>query len=327
MTEFIATTPRFGRSAIATVLAGTAPILTVHGYDESSFSPFGLRMAFKVERKISSVADTATVRIWNLGAASRALLAQWSLVFARKDPLRYIRLEVGYKDITGADTKGVIFNGAITRAINTRDGADWITEIEASSVFGQSLLNVLDRPWAAPTPVRNIVQELLSVAGFTAVRFSPQAETVLANKIEQSYATTGSAYEAVRKLLDSHGLTFNADVDGVTVYAPGFPRQASVLQLSEATGLIGSPRISNLGADFRTLIDPKIRPGQLMTVDSQTLRDTVTDPSLGRQFTAWSVQCVGDTHTNDWYCDVTAWFFPPLVDAALAVQGSSITGG
>ena len=314
---------RLNRKLLLTILDGTTEIKTIHGFDQSGANPFGLHVSFKVERKITAIADTASVRIWNLNPESRGMLAQRSLARVWRDPLRYVRIEAGYKDKTG-----IIFNGALVRAINNREGPDWITELKCSAAFGQALLNTLEKSWGTATPVKDIVDELFTVGGWASVNYTDAANLVLAGALVHTKTVVGSAYESVRQLLKNYNLTFNVDVDGVTIYKPDYPRDVPVLSLDETTGLIGTPKVGDYGADFKTFLDARIRPGMIINIDSETLRESITDPSLGQDFTVYQVTCNGDTHGDDWFSEVTnARFYPPEEQSSLPVFGPSLTSG
>lgn len=328
---------RFGRRSIITILDGTVAIKTIHGFDQTGSDPFGLRLSFNIERKLTAIADFATIRIWNLNAESRGMLAQRSLATLTglgiaPATLRYVRVEAGYEDSTG-----IIFHGAIVRAINIREGADWITEMTCSSAYGQALLNTLEFSWGTPTPVKTVVDALFGAAwpGST-VTYTSEALKELRGKLVNSKAVEGSAYIRARRMLNDFGLEFNVDVDGVTVYKKDFPRDpvnpnVPYLPLDETTGLIGTPKISDVGTEFKTFLDSRIRPGLLVQIDSESLRASLSDPSLGRNFTVMEVLCVGDTHSDDWFSEVPrALFFPPVQRNALntlAPQPLTTTGG
>ena len=306
---------RFIRRVTLTISDGTEEIKTINGFDQSGANPFGLRMAFSVERKISALADKARIRIWNLNPESRGMLAQRSLLRVRRDPIRYVRLEAGYEN-----SFGVIFNGGIVRATNNRQGPDWITELECNAALAQALLNTLEKSYGTPTLVRDIINDLFGAAGWDDVNYSLDAETILAGKLVNTKVVIGSAYVSATKLLKAFELTFNVDVDGITVYKPEHPRERIFLPIDESSGLLGTPKISDFGADFKTMLDPRIKPGQLVRIDSETLRESITDPSLGNDFTLYQVTCTGDTHTDDWFCECNnARFFPPEEQTSLPV--------
>ncbi len=312
---------RFGRKSLLTISDGNVEVKTIAGFTQIAGTEYGLRISFRVERKISALADTARIRIWNLNPESRGMLAQRSLTRVRRDPIRYVKLEAGYED-----NFGVIFNGGIVRAVNNREGPDWITELECSAALAQALLNTLEKSYGSTTLVRTVVEELFAAAGWTTVNFTTEAESILLGKFVNSKVVFGSAYVSVSRLLKAHGLVFNVDVDGISVYKPEHPRSTTFLPLDETSGLVDTPKVTDFGADFKTLLDPRIRPGQKVRIDSETLQASITDSSLGRDFTLYSVACVGDTHTDDWFCECTnARFYPPEEQTSLPILGPTNT--
>ncbi len=321
------TTPRFGRVCTVDVTeTGNIPVLKIEGYDGMSSPPNGLRISFRAERKIAAVASSCTIQIYNLSPASRGTLAQRSLAIVRADPLRYVRLDAGYLGGAGKAVKGVLFYGVIVRCTNQREGPDWITTIEANAAFGFALLNTIQKSWdvTAGLPVRTVLTELITNIGFTTVTFSPQAELILAVKFTHTVVVTGSGYEAVRRICEEYGLVFWVDIGGAAITAKGYPKSTVTLSIDEDTGLLGTPKVTDLGAEFRTLLDPRLEPGNLVIVTSHTLLESIPDPSIGMLYTLWDLTIVGDTHGNDWFCDCSAWFFPPVTKTALPVAVPSL---
>lgn len=300
--------PNVGRTCFVTILDGEVPLKVIEGHLNDAERRGGLRIAFSVERKATHLADTAIIKIWNMSSATRALLAQRSLAYARVDPLRYVMLEAGYKK-----QNGVIFHGAIMKVTNTRDGPDWITEITGqTSAVAIAMLQKIPFSRSSPTgvPVKSIVQDLLKLAGFKKVIFSVEALIILGSKFETSFVHYGSAYYGAAKLLNNYGLAFLPDLGNAVVFEPGWPADATVQIVDEYSGMIGTPKLNDLGADIRTLLNPNFLPGRKVNVQSLTIDASVGDKSLGRVFTIYNVSIKGDTHGNDWFTDLSCWFFP-----------------
>lgn len=302
---------RFDRQCFVTVAESPPGTFQkqVRGYDDQALIPGGLRIAFKVERKLTPVADTAVVRIWNLSAESRAALAQRSIYITRRDPVRMVQLHAGYRGNVGA-----IFNGAVVRVTNSRQGPDWITEIEGSAVAAHAFNVVkMGEGSAAGTPLRTVLDRLFTAFGVGRADYSPEALEVASSTLLDTVHAEGSAYDALRRLVAAAGLTFTVDVDGAHVVKPGYPKNwRSIVFVDELTGLIGTPKVEDTGIQFRALMDKALTPGQLLTVLSQTVAEST--PGLGRKFTAWEVVNTGDTHGDDWYSDVHALHYPPVVE-------------
>ncbi len=300
------------RECAVTVLEETGAVLKqIMGYNDSN-ARYGLRVGFKVQRSITPVADTAMVRVYNLSPASRAELAQRNIYLTGQAP-RYLQIRAGYEQ-----TAGAIFNGAIVRVVNVREGPDWVTEIEGNAALAQALANTKEKSWssAAGVSAKTIVRELFQATELGNPVFSVEATTRMAGVFLESFVAEGSAYESIRRVLDAMGLTWSVGIDGVTVLKPGHPKDATVLPkpflLSEDFGgMVGAPKVTDMGAEIRTLIDPRVTPGTLLDVSSETL--DASTPGLASRFTVWSMDIVGDTHADDWYSNITALFFPPVV--------------
>ncbi len=331
---------QFLRRCFVTILEGTSatPVKQILGYDDSADPPIGLRINFRVERKFSAKADTAVVRIWNLNAESRGLLAQVSLrtQIARgaiQEPIRYMQVAAGYRGPPGEVTQvpvATIFNGPIIKVLNKREGPDWITEIEASAALAQAIggnnvdLSVGSDPGIS---TKSVLADLFSKAGYGSPRYSTQADGLVTRKKISTLAVNGSAVNSIERILASVGLVFTWDVDGgPLIVTPGNPLSedpAEVLKVSEGSGLIGTPSIGDMGVNFKTLLDPRLSPGKLVELTSETLRESLQNtPSLREtKVTAWTVTMVGDTHENDWFCDVSSMFFPLVFEKKTGLIG------
>jgi hypothetical protein len=291
----------FNRAARIAIVEGDHVVLDVGAYNGVA----GLAFRFNVRQKLTRIPDTATVEINNLSPASRAAVAQRSIVVTLQGPLRYLQVFAGY----GASAPG-LFNGGIMRAYNKRNGADWVTEIDASVGMGQALGNVLSQSWGN-TPPKTILDGMFAAVGLGQPTYSKGALAVLQGKPRMDAVAAGSAYEAVAKLLASFNLPWTVGVNGVSVTTPHEPISAEekdVVKVSVDSGLLGTPEINDLGITFTTLLDYRIMPGVLCEVDSDTLRESLK--GLTNRFTAWVVTHRGDTMGNDWRTEVQGFFYP-----------------
>ncbi len=288
-------------------------IKQIWGYDQNPEAtvPTGLRINFNIDKQFTDAADSAVLKIYNLNRESRQAIAQrWTYPY-KTSRVRTLQIQAGYGSEFGA-----LFNGGIERATNTRQGPDWITEIRASSALSQALFNVLDQNWQsdAGTLAKTIADRLFEAGGLGKAKYSDGALQLLQGLKIPSFAASGSVYETLSKMMLGVGLVFTIDVNGALVTEPGNPMNSSEwLVVDEVSGLVGSPRIDNMGYEFRTLIDHRLTMGQLVKVESQTLEEST--PGLDALATVWAMNIRGDTHEDDWYMDAQTLFFP-LVDTA-----------
>lgn len=304
-------------SILETPIGGEDEIIKqIWGYDQeeaTAGTPLGLRVSFIINKQLSDVSDNAVVKIYNLNQESRKALAQRSIYIYKTSKVRTLQISAGYKDDFGA-----LFNGGIERVINTREGPDWVTEIKASSALAQILHNVLDKNWEsdAGTPFKTIADEAFSsLAGVDKVSYSVEALSLISSITLPSFSANGSAYKTVQNLMRGIGLAWTIDSKEAKVVIPSNPLNAANSYLvDETSGLIGSPKVDDMGYEFRTLIDHNITTGTLVFISSQTLE--ASTPGLDALATAWTLEVRGDTHEDDWYMDVKTLFYPPIIKPA-----------
>ena len=286
-------------------------IKQIWGYNQKKgvSTPHGLRINFTVEKQLTSVADKAVVRIYNLNRESRKALAQRNVYIYKTSQIRTLQIEAGY-----VDDRGAIFNGGIERVINKREGANWITEIKASSALAQMMYNVYDKSWQNDngTSALVILDELFNIGGFGVAQYSSEAKALLQATKLNSFHASGNIYETIRKLASSVGVTFTTNLGKTIVVEPSNPIDSTnPIIINESSGLVGSPMVDDLGYSFRSLIDQRITMGQLVKVESQTLEEST--PGLNSLATVWTMKIVGDTHEDDWFMDINALYYPPQV--------------
>lgn len=324
-------TVKFLRESFVTILetplGGKDEVIKqIWGYDQNKKAtvPTGLRLNFTIEKQFTDVADLAVLKIYNLNHESRKAIAQRWIYPYKTSRVRTLQISAGYENDFGA-----LFNGGIERATNTRQGPDWITEIRASSALSQALHNVFDRNWQndAGTSAKTIADRLFEEGGLGKAKYSDGALQLMEELKIPSFVASGSTLETLKKMMFSMGLVFTVDVNGALVVEPGNPVNSSEwIIVDEVSGLVGSPRVDNMGYEFRTLIDHRLTMGQLVKVESQTLEESV--PGLNALATVLAVSIRGDTHEDDWYMDVKTMFYPPVTEVSLlnigqqpAIQG------
>jgi hypothetical protein len=314
-------TENFNRHCFVSVAeqppSGNLPVLIkqVVGFAEDGVlsSRYGLRISFHITKALDEVADQAVVKIWNLNPESRRALAQRHIMFVPSKP-RYLQVSAGY------ERAKVIFNGAILMVTSTKTGPDWVTEIEAQSAFAQIMNNHFSKSYGQLTKVNGftIANELINKSGLPSARFHPEAEAKLKSIIPDTFVVDsqeGGTYEKLRMFLRSLDLRFYADSDSTWVMGHGQPRlppgTEGPLVIDKDSGLLGSPKAGNMGVDFRTLLDPRITPGRLCKVFSPSLAfSTTSEGGSLSDLIAWTIEMAGDTHSDDWFCDVKGLYYP-----------------
>ena len=87
-------------------------------------------------------------------------------------------------------------------------------------------------------------------------------------------------------------------------------------KISSVTGMLGSPAVTEIGADVTFLLNPEVQPGRLVTVEAVTstlslanipLRELKRTNATGR-YKILKLVHLGDTHTDKWQTTITGQF-------------------
>ena len=269
------TQPFFERYA-RIVLAGEGPdAITV---------PIDFDFTFTVKRGNTSEPNSAQVSVFNLTETKRSA--------ASKEYSR-IWIDAGY-NIEPIN----IFAGNITHSSSGYAGADYLTTIEATDgglAYSKGSINTSYPP---NTSIKEIVRRLVAeglpnvtvgrIVGLDDVEASPYPyianglTTQRLNEIARSYDARWSIENEVFEMVRD-------DRAGATAIA---------YVLSADTGMVGSPRVTEKGLQVKSMLNGRIKPNDLIAVDSKTL-----SPNRGI-YKVVSVTHKGSTFQKEYYTEI-----------------------
>ncbi len=264
----------FGRSA-----------RVIFGRDKTSgLGVTGLRIKFKVTKTAESNPNKAEIAVYNMNRESRALAEQDGNI---------VILECGY----GLTSQGLpklegLFIGDVARALTIKDSVDYVTTFECGDGEAAHQNSIIDVAFGPGTQVGDVFNSLK--AKLTGV--GQGVQTPIARK---SFANGFVASGTVRSIMDQ--LTADMDLewsiqDGQLQIIPrGKTTGEEAVRLAPDTGLIGRPKKKNDGIEVRSLLQPKLKPGKPIVMDSETIKGV---------YRIEKVIHTGDTHSNEWYSDI-----------------------
>lgn len=285
---------QFGREARAVIGVGTAAIEIT-----------GLRMAFEcVKNRFSNkIPNRITLRIYNLSETTRGKLV-------RDQPIRF---EVGYQGV-----RRVLFLGTIRYPNHVHEGAEWVTTLFCMDSWRELAERQVTQTIAAGRPMRQVLDAVIeSFKPQHGVELNslPALPDLLTDKV-----LSGSSKLAMDELADSFGFGwgFQDGVLEVTGPDPNFTTEA--IEISSATGMVGSPVVTDIGIRVKTLLNPALRVKRKIVVESVGARVQVGQIETRRivpqlhagTYTIGEVIFKGDTHSNDWTSDISTYRPPRL---------------
>lgn len=280
----------------------------------------GLRFSFSIQKGSTKTPNKCTVKVWNAAPETRALLEMIGNV---------LLLRAGYVEDTGAST---IFAGDVTRALTSREGPDWITELElldGGSEFRDTKVSV---SFAAGATATQVISDLAKRYGLP---MRPLPADIAAKQYKNGFAFVGRVRDALDKACQYAGVEWSIQNREVQIIKRGgvFTRRAYLL--SPDTGMIGSPMqesksmtekaaakegitatqpgvrrtierdadgearpvLQVLGYKVTTFLLPLLEPGGYVQLKSKSIN--------GEFFRVEELVHNGDTHGKDWHTEIT----------------------
>ena len=236
-----------------------------------------LRITFNVVKSMKSSANEASVTVYNMSQKSRELLEGESVA---------VKLMAGYSDATE-----VIFDGQMVNSKSYRARPNWITEIEAADGVLPMSTGKLATTFATGTPRSVVVKKL--VAAMNGIALGTTDTDALRRALSSPLVVSGSARRSLDTLARQWGFWWSIQDGTAEIRDKGkrgrYWRTAPLV--SPETGLIGAPERTEDGLEIRSLLNPQIRPGAPLQLDSEFERGL---------FQPEKVTMTGDTHGQDW---------------------------
>jgi hypothetical protein len=209
-----------------------------------------LRIKFKCKKNEESKPNTMELEIYNLSKNTRTNLEGKNTT---------IILEAGYEDTTE-----VIFNGNVTKVIHSKEGPDIISKIELAD-GGNKYRNARISKGIPPgAKVKQVINELVLSMGLTQGPIIGVPNTQYANGI----TLQGLTKDRLDEVCKSHGLRWSIQDGAVQIVPENKTTLDTVVVMSPDTGLIGSPNKTKDGVEFKSLLQPVLKPGKRVKIES-----------------------------------------------------------
>lgn len=253
-----------------------------------------LRIGFKIERTDSSTPNKASIKIYNLSKDTHNKISSAG---------NHLTLRAGYAD----ESVAAICFGDVVSARRTKEGMDYVTEIEAYDGRTASVGTLVSVSFAEKTNAKTVAKAFTDALGL-AVKGEKNIPPGL--KYDGGFAFIGAATEGLSQVLNRAGLVFTIQNEMLYIGKKGEAFEKTGLELSAETGLLTVPQpVKDKSADatvnsdaasrweFSTMLFPEIIPGAACNVKSSTLNGAVK---------ICKAVYTGDNWTGDFRVDVEA---------------------
>jgi hypothetical protein len=276
------------------------------GYELRLVNPSGrvvtsteLRVKFEITKDLFGYPNLGNIKIYNL-TTDRAVEIS--------EEFTTVELKVGYQN-----TLALLFKGDIRNVINRREGVDTITEIFAGDGDRPVRKTKFSKTFAPGTPILQMVKEAAASFGIPNAKLDGIDST---QSNLNGITMSGSTKDLLNKMSDDYDFYWSIqDGQFTTQSRDDYDRINAVNIITRATGMIGSPAITEIGADVRTLLNPDLQPYRAFQVKTPNVdvsvgnlffRNKKSIPTLGEGlFRVNKVIHSGDTRGPDWVSSLT----------------------
>lgn len=259
-----------------------------------------LRVRFQLTKTLLGYPTRGKVEIFNLSEQNvQRITKQYTTVL----------VEIAYAENEYAQ----LFTSNIMNFYKDRQGTDSIFALILSGNAPAWNGSVFSKTYSEGVPVRSILEDV--VGSFSGVLVGTILDDSDWGAKLSGVTHVGATRDVLNKLARDYNFSWaihDNQIDIIPHDKVLVDREVHVL--TSATGLIGAPTLTELGADFRSLINPDIMLGRRVKMDSSVVQlgqeglefRKVRNTADGL-YKVMDLRYLGDTRGNEWYCDIIGW--------------------
>lgn len=210
------------------------------------------KIQFGVRVSAGNFHSYADIAIWNLSRETE------SKIFKRGS---LVALRAGYPH-----NIDLIFKGQLVNLFRERQGPDRITRIIAKGGAQPLEEAAVDKTFGPGVKVLELVQACADALGFPALISGAEH---LQQVLPRGPVLSGSAKYCLLELSRMFKFWWLVEGDRVVVIPDQSKRGGIAHKISQLTGMVGSPEITEVGADIVVKMNPKIKWGEEFKVESE----------------------------------------------------------
>jgi len=268
--------------------------------DDTNSSKYksGFRISFNIEKNDDANANKGTVSVYNISQSSRSFIENENLITF---------LKAGY-----INQISTIFFGDIQDRKTERNNSDVITTLEI--VDQGKLLDTANVQIGLGPGATNIQAFSAAESALQLIIPPRQKNNLPIKRYTNGYSYTGTAIRLLEKLAEEIDYNFSIQDGEIQILKNNESTNESVVVVSPNSGLIGTPTKTQNGVEFSTLINPDIRIGRLIKLESKQIQnaqsgnsDTKASQSLkdsGIFLLPKKIVIQGDTQEGLWQMNI-----------------------
>ena len=240
-----------------------------------------LRIRAEIERSVTASQSKAEIWVHNLNPSHADQIGE-------VERGSHCSLVAGYPE-----TKGLVLDGAVQRSYQGREQLAHVTYIRVGDdVYrrpgdGAAPMGVTSVGYQGLVSTRQIFEQIVTEDLGSSVG---DLSIIPAEASTKDFAFIGKSVDALTELLTPWDLNWYPDDGQVSVnrFGGAPSRGAHVLVVSPTRGLIGSPKITDDGVEFRMFLDHRAVPGGVVDLRSRYLSVQGKLATIRHSIDSWS---------------------------------------
>lgn len=235
-----------------------------------------LLVRFRIRREATDTPAEGRIDIYNLNESNETRI---------RERAERVVLEAGY-----GGTLDTIFDGDVRRVERQRADLDRITRVHVGGNVETRSRSIFIRSYEGEVAVRDIVTDGVATLG---LQLGP-VDLIPESAVETDFRYSGPTHVMLSQRLRPLGVRWY-EADGVVHFTRlrrSIDDRPSGVLISERSGMVGTPTVTDDGIRVRTLLDPRLRLDSLIRVESDVLPDAASGDSLNLR--------AGEFHQAEW---------------------------
>lgn len=212
-----------------------------------------LRVSFEITKSVLSFPNLAKISIFNPNSDTLSLLQK-----------KYTKVlfNAGYV----GDLR-LIFKGEIRNVFQSKVGVDRIITVYAGDGEQDWQNATFNKTFSENVSISSAIEEVLKTfkeVTIGTINGLPQ----VADKL-RGQTLSGSSKDILDNFADEYGFTWSIQDGEVVIVPVEEPLQGDeAVLVNAATGMLGSPTVTEIGADITTLLNPRMLPNRAFKIES-----------------------------------------------------------
>jgi hypothetical protein len=209
-----------------------------------------------------------------------------------------------------ADSLDYIFRGEVVNLFREKRGADRLVRLICMGGAVNRQDTSIALTLGKNTSLVDIIKPLSAAIGYPLVIKKEDFEGI---NYGRGYAMNGSPTDYLKKLAKTHKFNWVIENNRLIVVKSESYRDGSVHQISQFTGMVGAPEITEVGADVDLKLSPKIKIGGRFQITSEYKTFNFSDvyfkgikesQGLG-VYRIFKIEHSGDSYGDNWNSKIT----------------------